>query len=115
MNRPGFSESIAGIMCDCGHTGQFHRRSDDLFYICVETCDCIDFRPSFPPPKPTPRPKPATPTFSPPDHIARDVRKFALSQAVKYASIGGYTGNAPILDFAAKFEDYVMNGKKADR
>lgn len=66
-------------------------------------------------PKPTPRPKPETPTFSPPDHIARDVRKFALSQAVKYASIGGYTGNAPILDFAAKFEDYVLNGKKEDK
>lgn len=112
MSRPGFSDSIAGIMCDCGHTGQFHRRSDDLFYICVKTCDCIDFRPAFPPPKPTPRPKPEAPTFSPPDHIARDVRKFALSQAVKFAGIESGIGNFAIVEVAAEFEAYVMNGLK---
>lgn len=63
-------------------------------------------------PKPTPRPKPEAPTFSPPDHIARDVRKFALSQAVKFAGIDNRTVAVTITDVAAEFEDYVMNGRK---
>lgn len=64
-------------------------------------------------PKPTPRPKPAAPTFSPPDHIARDVRKFALSQAVK--ALGTVRLGTALVDIAAEFEDYVMNGKKEDK
>lgn len=59
-------------------------------------------------PKPTPRPSDS----SGDDHIARDVRKFALSQAVKFAGIDHRTVAVTITDVAAEFEDYVMNGRK---
>lgn len=62
-------------------------------------------------PKPTPIPqKPASLHYERPQHITMDVRKFALSQAVK--TMGGGVLGGPIIDLAAQFEDYVLNGKK---
>lgn len=89
------------LKCICGHNKDQHVANEST--ACLHCASCFGWQPNYPQP---PQVLAKRPT---PEIILRDIRKFALEQAIKMMPY--LQSGVTAVEVAATYEDYILNGK----